>query len=156
MTRTSLLDTRSLAFGVLSIGFFAVGVTGAAPQKAAHPINVCAILPAASAAKLSGQPFTKANPLTNLMPQEYGCGYGNDDDSLQAEVKVFEHDAASTYGFLQSGSKKATPVSGLGDKAFFDNDGTMYVLVGSNLVQVNGLKTSALCAAWARPVIKAL
>ncbi len=47
-------------------------------------------------------------------------------------------------------------MSGLGDKAFFDNDGTMYVLAGNNLIQVNGVKTADQCAALARPVLAAL
>jgi hypothetical protein len=126
------------------------------PQSKAHPIDVCALLPAASAAKLSGLAVTTANPRAGLQPQEYGCGYTNADDSVQFEVTVFEHDAATSYDFFVSGSKKASPVSGLGDKAFFDNDGTMYVLKGNNLIQVNGVKTAAQCAAVARPVLAGL
>jgi hypothetical protein len=132
------------------------GREASAAGAAARPIDVCAILPAVSAAKLSGQGFTKANPRTGLQPQEYGCAYGNDDDSLQMEVTVFEHNAASSYDFFVSGSKNTSTVSNLGDKAFFDNDGTMYVLAGSNLIQVNGLKTAEQCAALARPVLAAL
>ncbi len=89
------------------------------------------------------------------MPQEYGCNYGNDDDSLQVEVTVFEHDAKTTYNTFSTGSNN-TSVSGLGDKAFYDNDGTMYVLAGDNLIQVNGLNSSDQCAALARPVLAAL
>lgn len=130
---------------------------GAASTAAAHPIDVCAVLPAASAAKLSGLAVTIGNTLTGgLQPQEYGCGYTNDSDSVQFEVKVFAHDAATSYDAFFSGSKKASPVSGVGDKAFFDNDGTMYVLKGNNLIQVNGVKTADQCAAVARPIVAAL
>lgn len=121
-----------------------------------HAIDVCAILSAASAAKLSGQAITTADARTGLQPYEYGCAYGNADDSVQVEVTVFEHDAAFSYGTFLAGSKKASTISGLGDKAFFDNDGTMYVLAGNNLIQVNGLKTADQCAALARPVLAAL
>jgi hypothetical protein len=130
--------------------------TAGAPGGSADAIDVCATLPAAQAATLSGEPLTKAAPLGYLQAHEFGCGYGNDDDSIQLEVTVFAHDAASSYDVFVSGSKDVTTVNGLGDKAFFDNDGTMYVLAGSDLIQVNGLDTADLCAALARPVLAAL
>lgn len=111
---------------------------------------------AASAAQLSGQPITTADAMTEAAPGEYGCAYGNADDSLQVEVQVFEQGTAPSYDALLSGSKNASPVGGLGDKAFFDNDGTMYVLVGSTLIQVNGLNTADECAALARQILAAL
>ena len=121
-----------------------------------HRIDVCATLPAASAAKLSGKAITTATRRTGPELQEYGCAYSNGDESVQVEVMVFEHNAAQTYNFLLSATKNARPVSGLGDKAFFDNDGTMYVLKGNNLIQVNGVKTADQCAAVARPIVAAL
>ena len=179
MARLILNDVRLLALGVLALGVSAAGLVGCHSSSSAggsstpaasstasggasatpapgKPIDVCAALPAASAAKLSGAAFTTANPITNLQPQEYGCAYSNDADNVQAEVKVFQHNAAVSYDFFLNGSKNATPVRGLGDKAFFDNDGTMYVLAGSNLIQVNGVPTADRCAALARPVVAAL
>jgi hypothetical protein len=133
------------------------GAQASASGAATHPIDVCAVLPAATAAKLSGLAVTIGNTLSGgLQPLEYGCGYTNDADSVQFEVKVFAHDAATSYDFFFSASQKATPVRGVGDKAFFDNDGTMYVLKGNYLIQVNGVKTKDLCAAVARPVVAAL
>lgn len=120
-----------------------------------HRISVCAALPAASAAKLSGKAITTATSQTGQELHKYGCAYSNEDDSVQVEVMVFEQNAAQTYNFLLSATKNARAVSGLGDKAFFDNDGTMYVLAGSNLIQVNGLDTAEQCAALARPVLAA-
>jgi hypothetical protein len=113
-------------------------------------------VPAASAAQLSGEAIVRATPTAGLQPREYGCGYGNADDSQEFEITVFEHDAATSYDFFSTGSKNATPVSGLGDKAFFDNDGTMYVLAGPDLIQVNGLMSADLSAALARKVLAAL
>ena len=165
MARIILNNLRLLRLGVLALGVSALGLVGCGSSSRAggsstpasgKPIDVCAALPAASAAKLSGAAFTTANPITNVQPQEYGCAYSNDADNVQAEVKVFEHDAVVSYDFFLHGSKNAQPVRGLGDKAFFDNDGTMYVLAGSNLIQVNGLKTSDQCAALARPIVAAL
>ena len=154
---------RLLALGVLAIGCHSTSTgsngsaSGGSPASpAGHPIDVCATLPAASAAKLSNTAITKATPRTGLQAQEYGCAYDNDDDSLQVEVTVFEHDAKSSYDAFAGVAKNATAVSGLGDKAFFDKDGTLYVLAGSNLLQVNGLDTAAQCAALARPVLAKL
>ena len=127
-----------------------------APGTSPHAIDVCATLPAASAAELSGEAITTADATTESQPQEYGCAYSNDDDLLQVQVRVFEHDAATTYDLGLSVTANASIVSGLGDKAFFDNDGTMYVLAGSNLIQVNGLATADQCAALARPILAAL
>jgi hypothetical protein len=127
--------------------------SGVGPGK---PVNVCMIINAATATRLTGQTITTAVARTGLMPKEYGCAYANDDDSLQVEVTVFEHDAASSYGVFSAGSKNASPVSGLGDKAFYDNDGTLYALAGINLIQVNGLDSASECAALARPVLAAL
>jgi hypothetical protein len=127
--------------------------TGAA---SAHPVDVCSTLPAATAAQLSGQPITTASAITEQAPNEYGCAYSSDDDSVQVEVQVFEHDAASSYATFLAGSPGASAVGGLGHKAFFDNDGTMYVLTGSSLIQVNGLNTADECAALARPVLAVL
>jgi hypothetical protein len=181
---TRLLPVTVLAIGIAALGLTSCGASNAsgsstttgsaassapaaspattassqasAPPASARPIDVCATVPAATAAKLSGKPFTKGVPRGGLQPEEYGCAYGNDDDSLQMEVTVFEHNAAESYNFFFSGSKNARAVNGLGDKAFFDNDGTMYVLVGNNLIQVNGLETADQCAALARPVVAAL
>ncbi len=177
MARINLNNVCLLTLGVLGLGVSATGLvgcgsssgggsstvpaasstpSGGATPVSGKPIDVCAALPATSAAKLSGAAFSTANPITNLQPQEYGCAYSNDADNVQAEVKVFEHNAVVSYDFFLNGSKNAQPVRGLGDKAFFDNDGTMYVLAGGNLIQVNGLKTADQCAALARPILVAL
>jgi hypothetical protein len=65
-------------------------------------------------------------------------------------------DAATSYATFLAGSPGASTVTSLGDKAFFDNDGTMYVLTGSTLIQVNGLNTAGESAALARPILAAL
>jgi hypothetical protein len=173
-----LNNVRLPSFGILVLGVSAAGLvgcgsssdaggsptlpaasstpTGGATPASGMPIDVCAALPAGSAAKLSGGAFTTANPITTLRPQEYGCAYSNDAENVQAEVKVFEHNAVVSYNFLLNGSKNSQPVRGLGDKASFDNDWTMYVLARSNLIQVNGLKTADQCVALARPILAAL
>jgi hypothetical protein len=151
---TTTTGTGTTTTGTTATG--AGGTTSTPNAGAAKPIDVCSVLSATLAAQLSGQPITTADPQTNLRPNEYGCAYGNDDDSLQVEVTVFEHDAATSYGMFLAGSPQASQINGLGDKAFFDNDGTMYVLDGAALVQVNGLTTADACAALAKPVLAAL
>lgn len=143
--------------GTTAPGTARTATAGGAPNAVvAKPIDVCSVLSAASAARLSGQPITTADTQSNLQPKEYGCAYGNDDDSLQVEVTVFEHDAATSYGTFLTASPNASQISGLGDKAFFDNDGTLYVLAGTALIQVNGLTTADASAALAKPVLAAL
>ena len=104
----------------------------------------------------AGQPITTATAISEQAPDEYGCAYSSADDSVQVEVQVSEHDAASSYGTFLAGSPGASTVGGLGDKAFFDNERTMYVLAGNNLIQVNGLNTADESAALARPILAAL
>jgi hypothetical protein len=142
--------------GASATGQPSAASTGSAGAGSSQPIDVCATLTAASAAQLSGQPITTASAMTEQAPREYGCAYDSDDDSVQVDVQVFEHDAVSSYATYLAASPNASTVGGLGDKAFFDNDGTMYVLAGSSLIQVNGLSTADACAALARPVLAAL
>ena len=106
--------------------------------------------------QLSGQQITTAGPGTGLQSKEYECAYSNDDGTVQIQVTVFEHDAKQSYDLFSMQSKNVTHVSGLGDKAFYDNDETMYVLAGDNLIQVNGAFSADHCAALARPVLAAL
>jgi hypothetical protein len=129
---------------------------GATKAAGAHAIDVCAIITAAKASQLSGHQITTAGPGTGLQSKEYGCAYSNDDGTVQIQVTVFEHDAKKSYDLFSSQSKNVTQVSGLGDKAFYDNDETMYVLAGDNLIQVNGADSADHCAALARPVLSAL
>ena len=124
--------------------------------QAGKPIDVCAVVGASAAARLTGQGITTADTQTQLQPQEYGCNYGTDDDSIQVEITVYEHDAAKSYAFYSSASKSPLPVSGLGDKALYDNDGTLLVLSGNDFIVVNGLHSADECEALARPILAAL
>lgn len=118
-------------------------------------VDVCKVVPAATAAQLSGQAITTADTQTNTQPGVSGCDYSNDDSSVQVEISIFKN-GASTYDAARSGSANASDVSRLGDKAFYDGEGTLYVQVGSNVVQVNGVQSSEKSAALARPVVEAL
>lgn len=124
--------------------------------SAVEPIDVCKVIDAASAAKLSGQPYTTAteNPPVDAVSQ---CAYNNDDSTaLGVNVTVWEGDnTQNTYDVASNGAH--TDVSGLGDKALWDNDNTLYVLMkGTILIQVNGLDDKDKAIAMAGPVIAAL
>lgn len=122
----------------------------------AKPIDVCTVVDAAKAKSLSGWDITSATKNTQLMANEYGCNYSNDASDKQFEISVFEHDATTNFSVFQNGSKNATNVSGVGGKAFWDNDGTLYVLNGNALIQVNGLDNSDTSVKFANLIVAAL
>ncbi len=62
--------------------------------------------------------------------------------------------ATDTWNLVQSGTH--SDVSGLGDKALWDNDNTLYVLSGTDLIQVNGPGSEQASEALARPALDAL
>ena len=132
------------------------GSTAASSGGDAKPVDVCAVIDAAKAKALSGLDITTAVPRTGLQAKEWGCGYSNDDSSVQVQVTVFEHDAASSYDLFLKQSPQKSQLSGVGDKAFFDNDGTLYALSGTAIIQVNGVDTAAQGAALAKAIIAAL
>jgi hypothetical protein len=146
----------------------AAGATGAAAATAgtanpaagsaspagapAHAVNICAVISAAQAAKITGQPYTVAASQTGDWAAQ--CAYNNDDATAQGvDVTLFTN-AASTWNLVHSGNH--SDVSGLGDKAFWDNDNTLYVLSGTDLIQVNGLNSEQAAEALAKPVLDAL
>lgn len=146
----------------------AAGATGAAAATAgtanpaagsaspagapAHAVNICAVISAAQAAKITGQPYTVAAPQTGDWAAQ--CAYNNDDATAQGvDVTLFTN-AANTWNLVHSGNH--SDISGLGDKAFWDNDNTLYVLSGTNLIQVNGLNSEQASEALAKPVLDAL
>lgn len=155
-TGSSSVSTNALSSSAAGQVATSPAAASTAAAGAAHPIDVCATVTAAKASQLSAQPITEAHPESGLQDLEYGCGYSNDDSSVQVQLTVFEHDAKSSYDLFSSQSKNVTQVPSLGDKAFYDNDETMYVLAGNNLIQVNGVDGADHCAALARPLLAAL
>lgn len=120
-------------------------------------IDVCAVLPAAQAAKLSGQPYTAAVPVeASVSGWTSGCAYNNDDSTAQGvNVSVDTSDrVTSTWDAVHTGS--VSDISGVGDKAFWDNDNTLYARFGSALIQVNGLDSQDASEALAKVIVDAL
>ncbi|MEP6560908.1 MAG: hypothetical protein ABJD68_07515, partial [Nakamurella sp.] len=117
---------------------------------------VCATLPAQTAKQLTGLDITQAVPLAASPDSGDGCGYSSDDSSVQVQVQVqvlSSDSAADSWESLLQSSKNTTTIAGLGDKAFYDNDGTLYALKDSRLLQVNGVETQDQAVALATAVL---
>ena len=126
------------------------------PTKAAKSIDVCAALPVAQAAQLSGQPYTTAAPTGIAQGWSSGCAYNNDDATAQGvNVNIDTSDrAANTWNLVHTGN--ISEISGVGDKAFWDKDNTLYAMSGTTLIQVNGLESEDKAQAIATAIIGAL
>lgn len=116
---------------------------------------ICAALPAAEAKQLSGLDITTAVPAASGSDQA-GCGYSSDDSSVQVQVQVFSNDTAQSTWALISQVPSNVSVPGLGDKAVYDGDGTLYAQKGGELLQVNGVATQAQAVALAGAVMSRL
>jgi hypothetical protein len=118
----------------------------------AHTVSICAVISAAQAATITGQPYTVAASQAGDWASQ--CAYNNSDATAQGvDVTLFSN-ATSTWNLVHSGAY--SDISGLGDKAFWDNDNTLYVLSGTDLIQVNGLSSEQASEALAKPVLDAL
>lgn len=123
---------------------------GGAP---ARTVNICAVISAAQAAQITGQPYTVAESQAGDWASQ--CAYNNNDATAQGvDVTLFNTNAATTWNLAHSGDH--SDISGLGDKALWDNDNTLYVLSGTDLIQVNGLSSEQASEALVRPVLNAL
>lgn len=113
-----------------------------------HPVNVCSLLPTATAASVSGEPITVANEQDTLSYKIYSCDYTSADGTNGFDLNVLALDAAAGYeGDVQAHQttgSPVTPVSGLGDKAFATSDG-VEALFGNYSIDVSNLtgKTDA-------------
>ncbi len=132
------------------------GQAAGSTTRAAKPIDVCTVLPVAQAAKLSGQPYTTAASTGTAQGWTSGCAYNNDAATAQGvNVNIDTSDrAANTWNLVHTGN--ITEISGVGDKAFWDKDNTLYAMSGKTLIQVNGLESQDKAEALAKAVIHAL
>lgn len=132
----------------------AVASATAGSASAAGAFDICTILPFAEAAQLSGQPYTQGEPSTT--PDVSACAYDNDDATATGvNVEVLSDPTGDTWSVVHV--EGVTDISGLGDKAMWDNDNTLYAMKGAYLLQVNGLDNDqAHSEALAKPVLAAL
>jgi hypothetical protein len=134
------------------------GGAAGAGQGTGKTIKVCDVISAAQAAKITGQPYTTAAP-SSAAPGSGDwtskCAYNNDDATAEGvNVSFANVNAQSTWNLVHADG--VTDISGLGNKAFWDNDNTLYVLSGSDIIQVNGLSSQQQSVDLAKPVLAAL
>lgn len=119
----------------------------------ANPVDVCSLISVATAAQLSGQPYTTATPESGHFGSE--CAYNNDDSTAQGvNLSVDSQNVDNTWQLVHSGN--VTDVSGIGDKAVWDNGNTLYAVSGGVIIQVNGLDSQAKSEALAKALLGAL
>ena len=124
-----------------------------APASTSTSIDVCTAVPAATVVRLSGKPYTVATPVTSGLG--LGCAYDdvtNSDGGVTLTVSFTK--AEDTWQAVHTGS--ITNISGVGDKAFWDNDNTVYAVSGSTIIQVNGLDSQAPSVALAKALLAAI
>lgn len=122
-------------------------------------VDVCALDPVGTVAQTTGKKLSKGVQQTvgQLDLGSYGCAYNTDLDDDAVEVTVFTSNVDDLWTALTSDTKRTlTPVGGLGEKAFYDNDSTLYAKKGAYVVQVNGLTDTSQASQLATPVLAAL
>lgn len=98
------------------------GGAGSVNDGLGHPVNVCALLPVATVASVSGQPLSVAKEDDTLLSSRiYECDYTSAAGTSGLSVTVEAIVAAAVYDNDLSATNQvvtAKQISGLGDKAF--------------------------------------
>ncbi len=77
------------------------------------------MLPASTAASISGEAITQATEDDTTAYKLYACNYANADGATGFRISVLALDAAAGYdGDVAANGAAAKQISGLGDKAF--------------------------------------
>lgn len=112
-----------------------------------HPVNVCSLLPATTAASVSGEPITVATEQDTPSYKIYTCNYTSADGTTGFVVNVLALDAIAGYEgdmqTYQTVGTAMTPISGLGDKAFSTTGGHVEALFGNVKIDVANLSDAA-------------
>jgi hypothetical protein len=112
-----------------------------------HPVNVCSLLPATTAASVSGEPITVATEDDTPSYKLYTCNYTSADGTTGFVVNVLALDAVAGYEgdvqTYQTVGTAMTPISGLGDKAFSTSGGHVEALFGNVRIDVANLSDAA-------------
>jgi hypothetical protein len=114
-----------------------------------HPVNVCSLLPASSAASISGEPITVAQEQDTPSYKLWVCNYTSADGTTGFTISVLALDAAPGYDADLTANGTVQPVSGLGDKAFTGTTGTE-ALFGNYSIDVSNLQSSSASEALIR------
>jgi hypothetical protein len=118
--------------------------SGGAQGGTVHgPFNICALLPLASVASVTGASLTVARENDDASYQNYTCGYFSADGGSGLTVSVSTLQGAVGYNnALHNDGSRATPISGLGDKAYSTTSGSSSVvrsLFGNVEINVSGV-----------------
>ena len=114
-----------------------------------HPVNVCSLLPASSAASISGEPITVAQEQDTPSYKLWVCNYTSADGTTGFTISVLALDAAPGYEANVTADSSAQPVSGLGDKAYTGTTGTE-ALFGNYSIDVSNLQSASASEALIR------
>jgi hypothetical protein len=127
------------------------GGAGSVEDGLGHPVNICALLPAATVASISGEPITQATEDDTVAYKIYACDYTSTDGTSELRISVLAMDAAAGYdGDLQANQVvKVKQISGLGDKAF-SGVGGVEALFGNVSITVSNLASDDASVALIR------
>jgi hypothetical protein len=133
----------------------AQGANGAATAKAdaSGALDVCALLPVTTVASITGESLTGST--SNGISGRHACEYGA---NTAASIVVVRPGGAADYA--QTAGSGDTPVSGLGDKAFYNPNVGVVALFGDTEVQAHlepfGALTPDQISAMEQSMVKAL
>ena len=131
--------------GVTAPGQPQGGGAGSVNDGLGHPANICALLPVATVASITGEPLTVATEEDTLSYKTYVCDYTSADGTAGVLITVLAMDAAIGYDAeLQATNQvvAAKQISGLGDKAFSGPLG-LEALFGNVSITVSDLQSDA-------------
>ncbi|HEY6359322.1 MAG TPA: hypothetical protein VIX35_13860, partial [Vicinamibacterales bacterium] len=136
-------------------GNTAQGASSAATAKAdaSGALDVCALLPVTTVASITGESLTGST--SSGISGRHACEYGA---NTSASVVVVRPGGAADYA--QTAGAGDTPVSGLGDKAFYNPSVGIVALFGDTEVQAHmgpfGALTQDQISAMEQSMVKAL
>jgi hypothetical protein len=134
------VGTIAVALTVLALSGCSGSTGGSASSTkadASGPLDVCALLPLATVASITGQTLTGST--SNGIGGRHACEYGA---NTAVSVVVVRPGGATDYA--QTAGSGDTPVSGLGDKAFFNSSVGVVALFGDTEVQAHIGQSGAL------------
>ncbi len=158
MTTTSRVRVGAIAaalaaFAVSGCSGSAGGSATSAKPDASGSLDVCALLPVTTVASITGESLTGST--SNGIGGRHACEYGA---NTLASVVVVRPGGAADYA--QTAGSGDTPVSGLGDKAFYNPSVGIVALFGDTEVQAHmeqpGALTQDQISAMEQAMVKAL
>ena len=113
-----------------------------------HPVNVCSLIPAATAASVSGEPITVAQEQDTPSYKIWTCNYTSADGTSGFVINVLAMDALAGFdGDVQTDSSLGISsykvITGLGDKAFSSIQGVEALFGNVEITVANLESTSA-------------